>query len=304
MKRGSILLLVLCAQPLHGLVATVRSPQLAGRAVANQKLHTVARTGVITAADTVLEPDFRLAAALAVLGPTLVLAPWIIQGVGGFFGLLGFFLIFQTLRIRFVFDDVALEVKTKDLFGGGDDLGDTGENFGESCASETRPDTTCSPSRCPLTLTLSTDPGQPWAAPTAGSMTASSTGSSSRRWTCPSWSTSRRPRRRRTSGTSAPASGPTAPTPSPRARSRGRCKRIETAGQPSSCVKLGTPTTQTVCEHTPTCPSPNATRALGQAARAKPPPTQRHPTQVHFFPCITDAQKLKAQFEAKGCAKL
>ena len=49
----------------------------------------MARTGVITAADTVLEPDFRLAAALAVLGPTLVLAPWIIQGVGGFFGLLG-----------------------------------------------------------------------------------------------------------------------------------------------------------------------------------------------------------------------
>ena len=26
--------------------------------------------------------------------------------------------------------------------------------------------------------------------------------------------------------------------------------------------------------------------------------------QVHFFPCITDAQKLKAQFQAKGCAKL
>ena len=90
MKRGTLLLLVLCAQPLHGLVATIRSPQLAGRAVAiaNQKLHTVARTGVITAADTVLEPDFRLAAALAVLGPTLVLAPWIIQGVGGFFGAL------------------------------------------------------------------------------------------------------------------------------------------------------------------------------------------------------------------------
>jgi hypothetical protein len=154
MKRGTLLLLVLCAQPLHGLVATIRSPQLAGRAaaIANQKLHTVARTGVITAADTVLEPDFRLAAALAVLGPTLVLAPWIIQGVGGFFGLLGFFLIFQTLRIRFVFDDEALEVKTKDLFGGGDDLGDTGENFGESCASETRPDTTRDP------FTRSADP--------------------------------------------------------------------------------------------------------------------------------------------------
>ena len=26
--------------------------------------------------------------------------------------------------------------------------------------------------------------------------------------------------------------------------------------------------------------------------------------QVHFFPCIADAQQLKEQFEAKGCAKL
>ena len=89
------------------------------------------------------------------------------------------------------------------------------------------------------------------------------------------------------------------------ARSRGRCHADrQTAGQPFSWVALGTPTAQTVCEHTPTCPSPNATRALGQAARAKPPPRQRPSTQVHFFPCITDAQKLKAQFEAKGCAKL
>ena len=129
------LLFLLCARPLHGLVATARSPQLAGRgAVAGsyQKLQTVARTGVITAADSVLEPDFRLAAALVVLGPTLVLAPWIVQGIGGFFALLGFFLVFQTLRIRFVFDDEALEVKTKDLFGDGDGLGDTGENFGDT----------------------------------------------------------------------------------------------------------------------------------------------------------------------------
>ena len=130
----AILLVLLCARPLHGLDATARSPQLAGRAVAGsyQKLQTVARTGVITAADNVLEPDFRLAAALVVLGPTLVLAPWIVQGIGGFFALLGFFLVFQTLRIRFVFDDEALEVKTKDLFGDGDGLGDTGENFGET----------------------------------------------------------------------------------------------------------------------------------------------------------------------------
>ena len=60
---------------------------------------------------------------------------------------------------------------------------------------------------------------------------------------------------------------------------------------------------QTASEHTPTYPSPNAARALAQAA-ANTTPTERHPMQVHFFPCITDAQKLKAQFEAKGCAKL
>jgi len=128
------LVLLLCAQPLHGLVATSRSPQLAGRTVAGsyQKLQTVARTGLITAAESVPEPDFRLAAALVVLGPTLVLAPWIVQGIGGFFALLGFFLVFQTFRIRFVFDDEALEVKTKDLFRDGDGLGDTGENFGET----------------------------------------------------------------------------------------------------------------------------------------------------------------------------
>ena len=28
------------------------------------------------------------------------------------------------------------------------------------------------------------------------------------------------------------------------------------------------------------------------------------PGQVHFFPCIADAQQLKAQFEEKKCAKL
>ena len=48
----------------------------------------------------------------------------------------------------------------------------------------------------------------------------------------------------------------------------------QTAGQPFSWLALGTPTAQTVCEHTPTCPSPNATRALGQAARG-PEPRQR-----------------------------
>ena len=42
--------------------------------------------------------------------------------------ILGLFLIVQTLRIRFVFDDEALEVKTVSL-GGGDDLVQTGENF-------------------------------------------------------------------------------------------------------------------------------------------------------------------------------
>ena len=129
MRSTHFIAVLLCAHQAAALVVPAGRP-LAGRsapAVAGPLV--VPRAGLIVAADAVSDPDFRLAAALVVLGPTLILAPWIVQAVGGFFAILGLFLIFQTLRIRFVFDDEALEVKTKDLFGGDDGLGATGENF-------------------------------------------------------------------------------------------------------------------------------------------------------------------------------
>jgi NIMA (never in mitosis gene a)-related kinase len=76
----------------------------------------------------VVAEDYRLAAALVALSVVFFVAP---QVPAGFFGLLGVFLAFQTLRIRFVFDDDAFEVKTKPLDALFEDapLTDTGENF-------------------------------------------------------------------------------------------------------------------------------------------------------------------------------
>lgn len=52
-------------------------------------------------------PDYKLAASCLVLGPTILVAPWLL---GGFFTLLGILFVVQTLRIRFVFDDDSFEV--------------------------------------------------------------------------------------------------------------------------------------------------------------------------------------------------
>lgn len=85
------------------------------------------RTNEIVAKETIVEPDYKLAAGLLVLGPTVILAPWVF---GGFFTLLGLLIVVQTFRIRFVFDDCAFEVKTLDLSEGlGGALTGTGENF-------------------------------------------------------------------------------------------------------------------------------------------------------------------------------
>ena len=76
----------------------------------------------------VIEEDYRLAAALAGIGLVIIVAPALI---GAPLLILGTFLLFQTLRIRFVFDDDAFEVQTKpldDLFGSSE-LTNTGENF-------------------------------------------------------------------------------------------------------------------------------------------------------------------------------
>jgi len=79
---------------------------------------------------TVVAPeDFRLALALTAVGVLIISAPLV---PGGFFTILGLFLLFQTLRIRFVFDDDAFEVKTKELdqiFSADSELIKTGDNF-------------------------------------------------------------------------------------------------------------------------------------------------------------------------------
>jgi len=80
------------------------------------------------AAETVVPEDYRLAGSFVVLGVIFFVAPWVF---GGFFALLGSFLLFQTARIRFVFDDEAFEVKTKPLDSLFDNapLTNTGDNF-------------------------------------------------------------------------------------------------------------------------------------------------------------------------------
>ena len=121
--------LCLCTNALAFTPATTALAR-ARPAVTRPAVHDLRAAPVVAMASSTPDADFRLAGALVVLGPTLILAPWLIQAVGGFFAILGLFLIFQTARIRFVFDDEAFEVKTKDLFGGDEAvLGDTGENF-------------------------------------------------------------------------------------------------------------------------------------------------------------------------------
>ena len=122
MMQKSALLLLAFAACASSLVATPAAlPRASTLAV------PLARARTVVAADTVIEPDYKLAAGALVLGPALIVAPYLF---GGFVTLLGVLFIVQTLRIRFVFDDEAFEVKTLDLSEGLDGaLGDTGENF-------------------------------------------------------------------------------------------------------------------------------------------------------------------------------
>ena len=75
----------------------------------------------------VVDEDYKLAGSFFAIGALVLVAPWVVGVPFVFFGL---FLAFQTLRIRFVFDDDAFEVKTKpleDLFSS--ELTATGDNF-------------------------------------------------------------------------------------------------------------------------------------------------------------------------------
>lgn len=89
-----------------------------------------ARASVVIASDSVVVgEDYKLALSLIAFGCLILFVPAV---PGGFLALLGTFLVAQTLRIRFVFDDDALEVKTKELdqlFSSDADLVKTGDNF-------------------------------------------------------------------------------------------------------------------------------------------------------------------------------
>ena len=77
--------------------------------------------------EVVVDPDYKVAIGFLGVGLAVIAAPYLI---GTPLLILGAVLVLQTLRIRFVFDDDAFEVKTKPLdalFEQG--LGATGDNF-------------------------------------------------------------------------------------------------------------------------------------------------------------------------------
>jgi hypothetical protein len=89
----------------------------------------VARASTPMASSVVIKEDYKVAGGFVGFGLLVVLAPWLI---GGFSLVLGSFLLFQTFRIRFVFNEDSFEVKTKpldNLFSAGDEIVETGENF-------------------------------------------------------------------------------------------------------------------------------------------------------------------------------
>ena len=81
--------------------------------------------------DVVVDSDYTLAAAFAVVGVSIIAADrGGVGGVlgGGFFALLASLFAVQASRIRFVFDETCFELKTVDSIGS-DDLRDSGENI-------------------------------------------------------------------------------------------------------------------------------------------------------------------------------
>lgn len=79
--------------------------------------------------DAVIEPNYNLAIGSGLLGALIVaLTPGIVAGtLGTFVILLTVLFTVQTKRIRFVFDEVAFELKSSSDYT--EDLKDTGENF-------------------------------------------------------------------------------------------------------------------------------------------------------------------------------
>ena len=135
MHRASLPLLLVLVPAAVGFRAAALQRSVINTPLAAPPALSYATTTTATAAvrapapvSLVVEEDFKVSIGFVAVGLAVLFAPWLI---GGFSLVLGLFLVFQTLRIRFVFDDDSFEVKTKELNNlfGGDDLTNTGENF-------------------------------------------------------------------------------------------------------------------------------------------------------------------------------
>jgi len=119
--------LFLCVVPVAAFHVSTGASTIAPRSTPAIRSPARMLPSSVAMSSVIAKEDYKLGASLAVTGIVILAAPWL---PGGFFLLLGAFLLFQTLRIRFVFDEDAFEVQTKpldDLFS--NDLTNTGENF-------------------------------------------------------------------------------------------------------------------------------------------------------------------------------
>ena len=100
-------LLLSVAGAFHAHMLPVRGMQKTCVSPAHSRALTTAgaRSTPIMAKEVVVKEDYRVAAGFAVTGLAILFAPIFI---GGFLTVLGLFLVFQTFRIRFVFDGEAV----------------------------------------------------------------------------------------------------------------------------------------------------------------------------------------------------
>jgi len=77
--------------------------------------------------DVVIESDFKLSAIFIVAGLLLDTIPWIQLTLGPLVTLLGALFLYQTFRLRFVFDSEAFELKS--AIADPENLSETGENI-------------------------------------------------------------------------------------------------------------------------------------------------------------------------------
>ena len=107
MRLFALTVTLAVAGAFHAHMLPVRGMQKTCVSAAHSRALTTtgARSTLIMAKEVVVKEDYRVAASFAVTGLAILFAPTL---VGGFLTVLGMFLVFQTFRIRFVFDGEAV----------------------------------------------------------------------------------------------------------------------------------------------------------------------------------------------------